>query len=216
MTRHLLFVTAYDPATTANLKMAFRFPKHQDHRLLGKKASRDNLLNAIATINPQAIFMMSHGQLHVIRDNSDGAALSVSDTQIMNGRTVFAWACWTGSQLGYVLSNAGANWWGYDCAVTAPDERPKYARIQANFFKLGKRLFDTAKRPQDVPAILESLKQECSKVLASLDQAGAANDLEAFSIYSTCNQFWERLLVWHSHTNVPIRHPVAPPPYISI
>jgi hypothetical protein len=216
MTPPLLFVTAYDPPTDANLNMAMRFSKHHDHRLLGKAATRQNLLVAIATLHPQAIFMMSHGRLHEIKDNNEISALHSGDGSILNGRTVFAWACWTGAQLGYDLSQAGANWWGYDCKITAPDDRKKYARIQANFFKLCKQLYATAKTKQDVLAILDRLELECKKSLASLDQAGAGHDVDAFSIYSTCNQFWERLLVWQAGTVGHIRHPSAPSVYIDI
>lgn len=211
MSNNILFVTAYDAATTANFELALLLKDPQDHALLGISAIKENLFDAISVVNPSGgIFMMSHGRPEFIKGNDDLPALSEHQGPLVSGRKVFAWACWTGVRMGHYISKAGCDWWGYDCAITAPDERPKFATIQAKFFKLAKQSYVTVKNSNEILPIINSLKIECEKAIELLYMAGAENDIEAFSIFSTCNQFWERLVVWHPTSDEHFRHPSAP------
>ncbi|MGE5471201.1 MAG: hypothetical protein ACM3X0_10435 [Bacteroidota bacterium] len=212
----ILFVTSHDEATQANHSMALRIEDNSDLRLYKHDAIRASLLNALQNQDDTTVFIMSHGRPVSVVDNMNSRAIDELDGPILSNYKIFAWACWTGATLGYKLAQSGTVWWGYDCPVTAPDERDPYASIMSNFFKTAKTLFVSANDYASVMQVLERIKNVCINAQYELDSIGADQDVDAFSIYSCCNQFWERLSVWLADHAVPCRHPLAPPAYIDI
>lgn len=213
----IVFVTAHDPQTAANLAIAQLIGSPSDLNILGANATRANLLQMLgAAVGPQSLFCMSHGSRDALLDDVRMGALQATDAELLETCKVFAWACNTGARLGHVVSQAGGIWWGYDCPITAPDDRPKFIQIFVGIFSAIKGSFAACEDEASVDALLLHIKSLCDAALAALDKMGAQNDLDAFSLYSCCNQIWSRLSVWLAHRPDPCRHPKAPLPFIEL
>ncbi|MFH7040776.1 hypothetical protein ABT392_00410 [Paucibacter sp. JuS9] len=208
----IVFVTAHDTQTAANLAIAQLIASPGDINIFGANATRANLLQTLASaIGPQSLFCMSHGSRDALLDDVRMGALQANDAELLGTCKVFAWACNTGARLGHVVAQAGGIWWGYDCPITAPDDRPMYTPIFAGIFAAIKTAFAACEDEASVAALLLHIQGLCEAALAALDQMGAQHDFDSFSIYSCCNQIWSRLSVWLAHQPNPSRHPMAPP-----
>lgn len=213
----ILFVTAQDYQTQANLTIAQKIAANTDQPLFGASANRAMLLNLV--LNPQhdrTVFSMSHGSRTAVIGHDDSPALHEGDGNALYGFSVFAWACHTGATLGHSLAQAGVTWWGYDCAVTAPDSRIQFQDIFANVFGVVKCKFVSGVDVNSVNNALMDIQLACDTALKELDSCQAFNDVDAFSLYSCCNQLWRSLSVWLAGSKDPCRHPDAPPAFILI
>lgn len=211
----IFFVVANDPQTRANLAVAQKISSNTDVALFGESAIREKL-HAALDVHDRTIFSMSHGRTTSIVDNDGHPALEEGDGNLLAGFRVFAWACHTGANLGKKLSEADVIWWGYECPVTAPDDRDQFIDLFADILGTAKNSFISGLDTQSIHDTIEKIKQACDKALIMLDELEAYNDLEAFSLYSCCNQLWQRLLVWIPKYSDPLKHPNAPPAYIDL
>lgn len=213
----IVFVASNDAATCANLAIAQTFSSEADWQLFGAAATRVGLHDAlVAQEHDRTAFLMCHGNKWAVLDNDGAPAVEAADSAALINFKVFAWACHTGATLGYSLSQLGVTWWGYDCAITAPDGREPYSKIFSLVFGTTKALFPNGVDDLSVGGILEEIRVACEVALMTLDQANAHLDEDAFSLYSCCNQLWQRLSVWLAGQPVPCRHPLAPLAYIDI
>jgi len=214
----ILFAINHDEPTKANFLMAQRIANQQDTTLFGPQATRNALLSAIKSSNSKELFLMSHGSKDGPLDENKKEFITRSDAGALAGAKVFAWACRTGIRIGHEMAAQGIIWWGYDAAVTAPDERERYAGVIANVFMLAKNNFHQCSTRRSVEVLLSKIREECESALKELDRLIEEDDdeTEILSILSTCAQFWQRLSVWIGNDQKPLRHPLAPPAYIDI
>lgn len=213
----ILFVTAQDPQTQANLTIAKKIVISTDQSLFGALAIRTALLNAMLNLqHDRTIFSMSHGSKLAVIGHDNTPALEAGDSGALNGFSVFAWACHTGATLGHSFSKAGVTWWGYECAVTAPDDRVQFQDVFAQLFSVAKSEFVSGVDVPSVARALVAVHVACEVAVTQLDALEADKDDYAFSLYSCCNQLWRNLSVWLAGCQAPCRHPLAPPVYIEI
>lgn len=212
----IVFVTSHDPQTAANLAIAQLIASPEDLNIFGANATRANLLQMLSTTAGSELFCMSHGSRDALLDDVRVGALEAKDAGPLKTCKVFAWACHTGARLGYVVSRSGGIWWGYDCAITAPDDRTAYAPIFASVFSEIKKSFAACEDEKSAHALIKHIHELCEAALVALDEMGAQDDVDSFSLYSCCNQIWSRLSVWLAHQTNPCRHPIAPPPFIEL
>ena len=212
----VIFVTAHDVATQSNLIVAQNMSATADLSLFAQDATRAQLYGSLNPQTDRTIFVMTHGGKNAVFDNNCMPAIDAADGDALSGYKIFAWACHTGASLGFSMAQQGVTWWGYDCAVTAPDGRASFAGIFAQIFATAKSQFPKGIDPSSIAAVLEEIRLACEVALLQFDQLGAQDDDESFSLYSCCNQLWQRLSVWLSGQNKPNRHVLAPPAYIDI
>lgn len=209
----LIFVTAYDEATKANLVIAENIIEKDDTALFKSKATRAELYQLLS--QPQSacfIFAMSHGNKEALLDNNQSQAITVNDAAHFSRKAVFAWACYTGTSLGWYMAQAQGIWWGYDCAVTAPDADPLYEPIFRRIFQKIKSDFPQVTNAQQVQGMLDTLKDLCDQAADELDHL----DMPPLGLYSCCRQIWGNLRVWLPSKNEPEKHPEAPSAHIEI
>ncbi|AEF90623.1 hypothetical protein DelCs14_3631 [Delftia sp. Cs1-4] len=213
----IVFVTAHDPQTEANLSIARLITAPDDLNIFGEDATRANLIQILSTAaGSRPLFCMSHGSRDAVLDDVHVGALQAKDARLLESRKVFAWACHTGARLGHSVGQSGGIWWGYDCAITAPDNRVKYAKIFATIFSEIKESFAACENEESAYALIQRIRELCEAALEALDKMGAKYDEDSFSLYSCCNQIWSRLSVWLAHQTNPCRHPMAPSPFIEL
>ena len=214
----ICFVTDHDPPTFSNLSIAKKVVSAGDLSLFGASATRLKLHEMNAAEAPErAIFAMGHGGRDALFDNFGMPALHAADVSTFEGRRIFAFACHTSTRLGHEMAKGGVTWWGYDCAVTAPDERASYAAVYIRLFKCVKTSFPSGVDESTVNRVLVKIQKACLRASEQLDKLGANDDDDATSLYSCCDQVWKRLSVWLMGSCMqPITHPSAPPPYIDI
>lgn len=214
----LVFVTAYDAATQSNLVIAKKIIGTGDTPLLESNATRAELYRSLSQIEPDcSIFAMSHGNKEYLLDNNQGHAIAIQDAGLFAHRAVFAWACYTGTSLGYQMAQAQAIWWGYDSAVTAPDLDPQYELIFCGIFQKIKADFYQAANESQVKVVLEDLKNLCDQAADTFDRLYSPDDIPpSFALYSCCRQIWSNLCVWLPLKSVPCKHPDAPSAHIEI
>ena len=212
----LFFVPAHDEATNANFSLVGALNAPGDVLLHGESATRDALQGAIATAEVKALFAMAHGKKNALLDNNRHDAIQRGDAASLSGFQVFAWACHTGAGLGHHVAQAGATWWGYDCAVTAPDDRAVYSSIQRRALEVAKTEFRSGIDAISIHTVLGNIRVACLDAIDALDGLHAFEDEDCFALYSFCNQVWQRLSVWVGADAVPHRHPGGPAPYIEI
>lgn len=213
----VFFVASHDEATHANLAVAQQIDATTDRILFGADATRAGLHEAL-TLEPndRTAFLMGHGSKDALYDSHEAVAVQATDSPIFQNCRVFAWACFTGARLGHTMAQNAVTWWGYDCAVTAPDGRPQFAEVFAEIFEVVKRQFSDAMDAQSVHMVIEQIRVACESAAEKLDELQANYDAEAFALYSCCRQIWQRLSVWLTGYQAPLRHDFAPPAYIDI
>lgn len=213
----LLFVPACDSPTKANLAVAHKVRRSSDVDLFGHLATQAELRSAIlGNQQNRSLLLMSHGSKDAVWDNNKAPAVTIAEHGILEAYTVFAWACHTGSRLGYELAQRGVTWWGYDCAVTAPESQEPFLDIHSKIFREITDRFQSGIDETTVHIVLERIKVTCEMACELLDSVMADTHTDAFSLYSCCNQIWQRLSVWLAGHGEPCRHPMAPPAYIDL
>ncbi|WP_054633303.1 hypothetical protein [Pantoea stewartii] len=211
----IFFVTNCDKQTSANLAVAKRISANTDIKLFGCDALRFKLHNELSG-EKRAIFSMSHGSRSAIIDSDGVEAVMEYDGHVLSGYKVYAWACMTAQFLGGALAQEDIHWWGYDAAITAPDDRVKYLDIFSKVISTAKNNFENGVDHSSTQKILELIKDACDTAEEELDGVGADDDENAMSLYSCCYQIWSRLCVWLPGAQQPIKHRDAPPAYIDM
>lgn len=212
----IFFVTNGDAATEANFNVANGMEAPGDIVLFGANATRAHLYLAVeANGNCDSIFSMSHGDLDGTFDSIDGLALGAEDAASFAGFKIFAWACFTGARLGATFSKSNAIWWGYDCVLTAPDDRVEYAPLFRRILQVAKSSFRNGIDHASALIVIEAIKLECLAAIDELDIATLGQP-GAIPLYSCCNQAWQRLSVWLPGNDVPIKHSDAPAAFLNI
>lgn len=208
----IFFVSSGDSATDANLNIAHKITLAEDITIFADAAIRTNLHQLIEAHDGEKIlFSMTHGSNDSISDTVGNDALNRSDVAICDGYQIFAWACHTGRALGSHYAQNGATWWGYDCAITAPDDRNEFIDIFSNLIRDIKSTFANGIDQQSVLLALENIKAACHTAEAELYTIGAQNDQYAMSLFCCCRQTWQHLRVWLSGSANSISHPNAVP-----
>lgn len=213
----IFFVSSHDEQTLANLVIAQAIANDGDVKVFDVNATRAGLFQALDE-HPEdkIIFSMSHGSKLAVIDNNWSPALHRGDGARVAGYKIFAWACLTGATVGYDLAQTGTTWWGYECAVNAPDDRPEFAPIHAEVIAEAKARFIAGVDVETVKQILHDIKVRCQDAIRALDAAGAMEANGFATLYFFCNQFWQRLSVWLPGAQEPLRHPDAPIAYYEI
>lgn len=207
----IFFVSSTDPATQANHAIALQMREQSDLILFAADATRARLHSEFQnnTLN-NLIFAMSHGSPHAVLDSNGEPALSASDAVNLHGYKIFCWACHTAKGLGETFAAHGSTWWGYDCAITAPDERAPYSTVFRDLLLGLKQAFPTGVDPVSVADVFTAIKDACIDAETRLEELGASDDNDAMSIYSCSNQIWQHLSVWLAGQGQPITHHEAP------
>lgn len=207
----IFFVCSTDPATQANHAIALQMLVQSDVALFAADATRARLHSEFQTNSPNnLIFAMSHGSPTALWDANGEEALSAADAANLQGYKIFCWACHTGKELGRSFATHGSTWWGYDCAITAPDARPPYSTVFRDILLSLKQSFPTGVDAATVATVFTAVKTACVDAETRLEELGASDDDDAMSIYSCCNQIWQHLCVWLAGQGQPIVHPDAP------
>lgn len=206
----IFFVSSMDAATQANHAVALEMLAQSDTPLFAADATRARLHSEIQTDRPDnLIFAMCHGSPHAIWDSNGEEALTAADAANLEDYKIFCWACHTAKELGQSFSANGSTWWGYDCAITAPDERQPYLSVFRDVLQVLKNIFPTGVDDVSVAAVFMAAKAACANAETRLEALGASDDDAAMSIYSCCNQMWQHLCVWLGGQDQMIAHPDA-------
>ncbi|NCE87666.1 hypothetical protein [Pseudomonas sp. Q1] len=209
----IFFVTNSDRQTKANLAVASKIVIETDIRLFDRDALRIKLHEQLNG-KKRTIFSMSHGSESAIIDSVGDKAIFEADGHALNGFKVFAWACLSAKGLGESLAKQNVYWWGYDAAITAPDDRERYINIYAEILFSVKSNFERGIDDASVTNILNTIRDVCLAAEEKLDMAGAGEDDEAMSLYSCCRQIWTCLCIWLPQNQQPIKHNDAPAAFI--
>ena len=194
------FVTAYDPATHANLSAIRSVLLESD--LVGGQATRAGLLRALATRPGEPLFAMTHGQPHVLVAHQGEAGLVAGDAAIVGTRAVFAWACHTAMTLGYTMSRFGATWWGYTGKIAAPGDGVREIPIFEDVFLEIRSRFAV-----EAEHLMAQIRTICEQAEYRLDHIEAGSDS-----YLCLLHIWDRLRVWQPGASDAWAHPDARPP----
>lgn len=219
----IVFVSAYDEATRANLAVArdLRLP-HAD-RLIADGAVRTALHLALRA-NGAPLFAMSHGKPdHLCAQHcshaTDHVALSVQDVSVLGSRSVFAYACHTAARLGPEVSSQGVTFWGYIREITAPDARDAFRGYFVRIFDYIGESFPGAGSAEQRRDVLERIKALCDEAALAVDEAADADPtLDVLETYQSLRDLWQYLRVngagaasAESHACAPA---VLPRPYV--
>jgi len=212
----VMFATSHDEVTRCTEAIALAILVEEDVDLIGARATRVRLHNAMAVDDCDSVFFMAHGDKNSIYQDDHTPALTIEDCPIVHDKHVYAWACHTATTLGHRASFAGGTWWGYDCAVTAIDPQDDGQAIVVSIFAFIKNNFAASSRRREFTPFLLRLEELCVDGQRQLDVVFEQYDGEIFSLYSCCNQIWSRLRIWSDANDQPVIHPQSPPPYIEI
>lgn len=211
----ILFVPAYDDATSANLEVARHLSDSFPHALLADEATRESLLDALG--DRRALFAMTHGQPDHLRGQNGSIALSDAheDMALLGNRAVFAFACHTANRLGAAAARAGATWWGYTGPIQCPDTGSGAIPVAlfARIFEFIRDIFPGAGDHAEREAALEQIANLCEQAQEDVDERAIRNpDLDVFSAYLCLLHLWDRLRIWAPNEEGPLQHPRAHPP----
>jgi len=210
----IFFVPGYDSATESNLAVAKRIVPEVCHSLLGKLATRAELISAL---NREAVplFAMAHGRPHRLLAHGGETALAADDSILLARRPVFVYACHTATVLGEVASRNGAVWWGYTGSVTAPDSAPLFLPLFAAIFSFIRDAFPHSSSPEEHSSILLRLAELCQDAEQSIaDLLDQDPDLDVAPAYLCLSHIWQRLRVWSPGGSSPLMHPAAAAPIL--
>jgi hypothetical protein len=116
------FVTAYDEPTRANLAACRKLLSAC--ALVGVHASAERLIEELVARPIEPLAIWSHGNHEGPVDDARTPALPSHALARIRPRTVWAWACHTGTSFGARMAEAGWTWWGYTGVVSAPGTAP--------------------------------------------------------------------------------------------
>lgn len=206
----ILFAPAYDESTRATHQMAARFGEMASVELLGEDATRRNLVAALQS--PAALVAFTHGTRGALRGQHSEEALSAPDAGMVGPRRVLAYACHTGSELGRVMAEQGATWWGYTGAIAAPPDDPAHAGLVAFPFEY---LVEESLDEHDaslLPGVLDRLRGVCREAEEALDRLMETGEVVEMQSYQCLFHLWDRLRIWLPGSSVPVHHSQSSPP----
>lgn len=207
----IFFVPSRDSQTASNHAVALHMVAQGDVPIFADHATRARLHSELqANPSDKHIFAMSHGSPTAVEDTNEEEALTTADAVLLQGYRVFSWACLTANELGKVFAANNSVWWGYDCSITAPDERDPYLIVFRDALLSLKNFFATGVDPASASAVLERARAEALRAEQRLHALGASDDVEAMALFSCCNQMWQHLRVWLPGHAQMIAHPEAP------
>lgn len=211
----IVFSPGFDPATNANLAVVRKLESTGHRLLLGHDATRTNLLAAIG--GGGHLYAMSHGDRDSLLAHNREVALNGADRALLNGRATFAFACYTGVQLGQFVSESGGTWWGYVTAITAPDARPQFIDLFAEIFAYLQSEFSVATSAVRRQVVLHGLRSRCDRAKAVIENAACDDpSLDVLEPISCLLQIWDRLRIWVPPGTEPEHHPAAAPPILPL
>ncbi len=204
----IVFVPAYDISTKANLFIAKHITTSTCITLFEIKATRKELIAALSQANSFPLFAMSHGVRDALKDNKGEVALSSNDVNLLNKRTVYAFACHTAAQLGKSAADAGSIWWGYSDTISCAVDSPDLSEIFTEIFTFMRDNFQNATSPEEIQAILETLKQICDEAAELVDNIDFETEFSDIAeIQMTLLHIWDRLRIWIPGAEDPESHP---------
>jgi hypothetical protein len=209
----IVFVPGYDPPTNANLAVAGELISMQDHALLARQATRENLMAALRSMAIEAMFSMSHGRPDYLRGQGGHAALTAQDAAEVGHRSVYAFACHTASRLGSAMSRSGVTWWGYTGAIQCPEDAEVFRPLFVDLFRFIRDVFASASTATDRRAVLEEIARRCEDAQGVVDDRAVRDpDLDVSAAYLCLLHVWDRLRVWPPGATDPEAHVRARPP----
>ena len=209
----IVFVPAYDVATTANLAVAHDLVSAKDLGLLAGQATRENLVKALRGRATEALFSMSHGRPDKLCAQGGDAALTALDAVVMGHRSVYAFACHTASQLGFEMSRNGVIWWGYTGAIQCPDDSAPFRILFVQLFQFIREVFVAASTATQRIAAFEEIARRCEAAQAVVDEHALRDpDLDVWSAYHCLLHVWDRLRIWSPGAIHPEAHERSRPP----
>lgn len=204
----IVFVPAYDVSTKANLFIAKYITTSTCITLFESKATREELIAALSQANSLALFAMSHGVRDALKDHKGKVALSSKDVNLLNKRTVYAFACHTAAQLGKSAADAGSIWWGYSDTISCAVDSPAASEIFTQIFTFIRDNFQIATSSEEIQKMLETLKQMCDEAAAQIDNIDFETEFSDIAeIQMTLLHIWDRLRIWIPDAEDPERHP---------
>lgn len=206
----ILFVTAYDSQTQANLSVANEIVENNEFFLSKAEATREVFYNKFPTLTNGQLMIMSHGDNTLVRDNNREIIITYEDLEKFNNTKFYLWACNTGKDLGAKISQNNNIWWGYDCPITAPINNDKYIPLYVKAFKVIKSKYVLGTNEEDIRQILDDIKKVCEDIDYQIDDLDPQAELsDLMQIYSCFRNMWANLVVW-LNPQTGIKHPEAP------
>lgn len=211
----IIFVTAYDEATEANLAVA-RLLTNSNQQIFAQHATRDALWQALMQSGNASIFAMSHGRRQFLRAHLGNAphALMLGDERALGLRRVFAWACLTSADLGVAAAKEGVIWFGFPVKIAAPSNNPRLQSMLAHVLQIVINGLDGVHDETTCRALLDQLVEYANNALLKIDILLESNELpesEYDSVVQQCfEQFQLRLEAWLPGYSEPVRPTRAP------
>ncbi|HBL10355.1 MAG TPA: hypothetical protein DD379_02885 [Cyanobacteria bacterium UBA11162] len=209
----IVFVPAYDLSTKANLTIAKLITTSDCITIFETKATRTELIAALSESNSFPLFAMSHGVREALKGQKGEIALSDKDANLLNKRTVYAFACHTAVQLGKAAADAGSIWWGYSDIISCAIDAPTVTEIFTQIFTFILDNFPTAMSPMQIQTMLETLRQMCEKAADQVDLIDFETEFyDIAEVQMTLLHIWDRLRIWIPGVEDPERHPYGSSP----
>jgi hypothetical protein len=209
----IIFVPAYDISNRANLKIAAELIKSCNCvAIFEDEATQCRLLTELKKSNTP-LLVMSHGIPEALKAQDGQIALSTNDVNLLNGRTVYAYACHTAKQLGKNAAQQGSIWWGYSDAISCAIDSPELISIFTGIFVFIRDNFHTATSQHDRQRFLEELKNLCETAEEQVDMIDADTEItEIMEVYRTFRHLWDLLRIWVPGADRPEQHPHSTSP----
>jgi hypothetical protein len=231
----IVFVPAYDPATHLNLVIARRILPDGCRALLGPEATRAALFEALEGSGDAPLLAMSHGekerllaqnrrttdelrragivdvkeQREVLRE-TDQTALEPGDGASVRRRSIFVYACNTGTHLGSSLVGAGAVYWGYTGKINTPAENPSLDFLFVPIFEYIRDAWPDARSERTRRDVLNRIETLCESAAQTLDDLAEKDaELDVLSAGLCLLHIWDRLRIWTAGADSPEHHPRA-------
>ncbi len=209
----IVFVPAYDISTKANLFIAKHIITSNCITLFEIQATRQELIAALSQANSLPLFAMSHGVRDALKGDKGEVALSSNDVNLLNKRTVYAFACHTAAQLGKSAADEGSIWWGYSDTISCAVDSPAVSEIFTEIFTFIRDNFKIATDAEEIQTILETLKQMCEQAAEQIDNIDFETEFSDIAeIQMTLLHIWDRLRIWIPNAEAPERHPYGSSP----
>lgn len=202
----ILFAPAYDEPTRCTHLLALQFERDATEPLLGIAANRVNLLRALAD-SDDPVVAFAHGSEDHLRGHGGQRVLTIQDARSLSTKTVFAYACHTGTKLGGAMARTGNTWWGYSGAVAAPSVEATRTGFIAPVFRHLITSFLEFSDEVPPPAFFEWLKQLCEQAAHQFDELFASGVDVDTDTYLCLLHVWDRLRVWCPGSDGPAHHP---------
>jgi len=206
----IVFVTAYDEATKANLSVGKPLAEDHRHVLLEEQATKKNLIALLEKYPYEPLFAMSHGSEQAEFYGHDGhkreLAINIDDVELFKNRKSYVYACHTGAEgnLGSNVSKKGGTWWGYSSRVTAPSSVKCICEKQEKLFSFIQNEFENKHDENEIKEMLNELKTRCEEVDKCVEQECPENI--TLEVIMSIKNIWQYLCVWHPSSGKAIKH----------